>query len=59
MNNAIRGSDGKTIGFECFRCGGMYQRMWGETCNKCRDDDRKHAELVAALKQPRTAGEKP
>ena len=51
MNNEVRNRDGKVIGYECFTCGGMFQRMWGTVCNECRDKERRHQEILAAMRR--------
>lgn len=29
MNNSVKDAHGNVIGFRCFRCGGVFQSMWG------------------------------
>lgn len=36
-------------GFRCYECGNVFPAMWGDTCNACREKERRHQELVAAL----------
>lgn len=50
FNNAVQNGWGKTVGFRCFECGGIFESMWGETCNGCREKERRHQELVEALR---------
>lgn len=38
------------VGFRCWTCGGVFDRMWGDTCNHCRETERRHQELLSALK---------
>lgn len=45
MNNNLNG------GFQCWTCGEVFNKMWGETCNGCRDKERRHQELINAIKQ--------
>lgn len=52
MNNSIYVGD-KCVGFRCFNCGGVYQSMWGSTCNKCRNENDKHEALIAEIKMLR------
>ena len=60
MNNSVKNGWGEIIGFRCWTCGGVFQSMWGETCNKCRKDSEENeklrkevAELTKAIKQLR------
>ena len=46
----IRDSRGREIGYVCNRCGRTVSSMWGNICNICREDDRKHNELMKALR---------
>ncbi|KKM82025.1 hypothetical protein LCGC14_1323640 [marine sediment metagenome] len=32
-------------GFRCFQCGGIFDLMWGTTCNGCRKTNYDNAEL--------------
>jgi len=50
MNNEVKDWQGKTIGFRCWECGDIVQSMWGETCNKCREKERRHKELIETIK---------
>jgi len=34
----------------CFTCGKYYFSMFGDTCDNCRLEERRHKELVAAIK---------
>ena len=47
----IRDFNGRISGFVCNRCGRVVQSMWGNTCNSCREEDRKHDELIRALRK--------
>ncbi len=49
VNNEVRNAYGKIIGFRCFVCSKVAPSMWGDTCNECRENERRHEELVAAL----------
>lgn len=49
MNNSVKNGYGETVGFRCWTCGGVFQSMWGETCNKCRKDESENAKLRAEL----------
>ena len=46
MNNEVI-RNGNVIGYRCWQCGGIFQSMWGETCNGCR----KQNELIDAAKK--------
>lgn len=50
FNNAVTDARGKTIGFRCLQCGNVVQSMWGNLCNQCREDERRHQELIAAIR---------
>lgn len=55
FNNAVRdGWNGHwsngIIGYRCYECDGIFQQMWGTTCNECRAKERRHQELVEAIK---------
>jgi len=45
MNNSVQNYRGETIGFRCWTCGEIRNRMWGTTCNSCRLEERKIAAL--------------
>lgn len=49
-NNSIRDSRGNILGFKCLTCYEVFDSMWGTTCNKCREEKRKHKEIVEAIK---------
>lgn len=50
MNNEVRDGRGRLIGFRCWTCQKVAPSMWGETCNECREVERRHQELIAAIK---------
>lgn len=56
MNNAVRDWQGRTIGFRCWTCQKIAPSMWGETCNQCREDERRHQEMLAAIRVVATNG---
>lgn len=52
MNNSVKNYYGETVGFRCWTCGEVFPSMWGENCNKCRnqkDENRKMREEIARL----------
>lgn len=49
INNAVYHGD-KVIGFRCLQCHQMAPAMWGCICNSCREQNRKHDELIEAIK---------
>ena len=51
--NTIYGQDGKVIGFRCYTCGEVKDRMWGTKCNKCRNDERENEALRNEIKRLR------
>jgi hypothetical protein len=50
MNNAVKNWQGKVIGYRCFRCGDIVGSMWGNICNKCRDNDDKQEEMMHEIR---------
>ncbi|PCI28140.1 hypothetical protein COB55_04490 [Candidatus Wolfebacteria bacterium] len=50
FNNSVYCGD-KLIGFRCSRCDDIKSKMWGTICNSCRDNDRKHKELLKEMKK--------
>ena len=50
FNNSVKDEWGELVGFRCFECGGIFQSMWGEICNGCREKERRHQEMLAAIK---------
>lgn len=61
MNNAVydyRGTGARIVGYRCHECQQVKPAMWGETCNECREKERRHQELLAAIrKQQPSQGE--
>ena len=51
INNEIKNSRGQTIGFRCSKCNEIFDKMWSNICNLCRDDIKKHNELLEQIKQ--------
>lgn len=49
FDNTVYSSRGGIIGFRCYECGLVKDRMWGDTCNECREKERRHKELIAAI----------
>lgn len=41
---------GRVAGYRCIDCNGVFSSMWGNVCNECRDKERRHQELIAAIK---------
>jgi hypothetical protein len=56
MNNEVRDGRGRLIGFRCWTCQKIAPAMWGETCNQCREDERRHQEMLAAIRTITTDG---
>lgn len=50
MNNAVYDGYGRLIGYRCYECQQIKPAMWGEVCNECREKERRHQELLAAIK---------
>lgn len=38
-------------GFRCRECDRVVSKMWGEVCNKCRAEERRHQELIKSEKK--------
>lgn len=45
----MRDDYGEIEGFRCWECGNIFQSMWGDTCNGCREKERRYRELVEAV----------
>ena len=45
MNNNVKNYRGKVVGFRCFQCDEVKDRMWGTTCNSCRNKSDEAAKL--------------
>lgn len=58
FNNAVTDWSGKVRGYRCDECGCVFDRMWGTTCNGCREKERRHKELIAAIKSQQSNGDK-
>lgn len=54
LNNDVYDGRGNLLGFRCFTCYEVFPSMWGETCNRCRDVERRHEEMLAAIKAARS-----
>ena len=46
---------GREILWKCSTCGQPFDLGWGDQCNKCLTEERRHKELLAAIKVPRAA----
>lgn len=53
INNEIRDYRGNLIGFRCPNCGNLCERGWGNTCNRCRKEERRYRELLRAIRDRR------
>lgn len=51
MNNSVKDGYGNVVGFRCWRCGNVFQSMWGETCNGCRHQDEENEKLRAEIRR--------
>ena len=47
---------GRVLGYRCNTCSGVFQTMWGNICNQCRDIERRHQEILKAIKDKQEAG---
>lgn len=50
MNNSVYDGRGRLIGFRCYECQQIKPAMWGDTCNECREKERRHQEILEAIK---------
>ena len=50
INNAVKDAHGNVIGYRCSVCGEIYTSMWGNVCNKCREERKFRQQLLEALK---------
>lgn len=50
MQNAVTNYNGEVVGYRCRVCSGVFDSMWSDTCNGCRDKERQHKEMIAAIK---------
>lgn len=57
FDTSVRNWRGQVIGYRCLDCGDIVQQMWGNTCNKCRDNERRHQELIAAIKSTNSSND--
>ena len=55
INNSVQNAYGRIIGFRCHECGGVFEAMWGEVCNGCREKERRHREVLEALRAMQSA----
>lgn len=51
MNNDVRNYRGEVIGFRCFTCGEVKDRMWGTVCNACRSREDEVSKLRAEVRR--------
>ena len=49
MSNEVKDWHGKIVGFICRECGGIFESMWGNTCNSCVEIERRHQEILQAI----------
>jgi len=56
FNNAVYARSGNAfergdpIGYRCDVCRKVVDAMWDYVCNECRETERRHKELLAAVK---------
>jgi hypothetical protein len=48
-----RDSNGREVLWLCASCGQSFTLGWGNQCNACLEQERRHNELVAAIKDSR------
>jgi len=58
VNNSIKDWQGNIRGFRCFQCGGVFDRMWGTTCNSCIEQNDVNQEMIKLKKREVEALEK-
>ena len=58
FNTTVTDWRGKTLGYRCLQCGSIVQAMWGNLCNQCREDERRHQELIKAIRERQSTTER-
>jgi hypothetical protein len=56
MNNEVRAGRGVLVGYRCQECDQVKSAMWGEVCNECREKERRHQELLDAIRSSQGKG---
>lgn len=51
MNNSVKNGYGEIVGYRCWTCGNVFQSMWGETCNRCRKEEKQHEEMKSEIRR--------
>jgi hypothetical protein len=41
---------GRELAWQCSECGKPFQLGWGSMCNACIKEERRHQELIAAIR---------
>ena len=54
--NSVYDGRGNHVGFRCQECGKVVPMMWGDTCNSCREVERRHQEVLAAIRERKPEG---
>ena len=54
INNAVHDGWGEVVGFRCSECGEVVQSMMGNTRNRCAEKERRHHEMLRAIKRAAT-----
>ena len=49
MNNDVKDSTGKIIGYRCQSCDEVKTKMWGIYCNQCHDNNQKYLKLLSRI----------
>ena len=47
----VRDWQGRIVAYLCFNCNEPQISMWGMYCNKCREEERRHKEILKAIKE--------
>jgi len=50
MDNSVKDALGRHLGFRCSECGRIVPSMWGDICNRCREEERRHNAMIDAIK---------
>jgi hypothetical protein len=47
---AIRDDCGREVAWYCNGCGDAVQSLWGGLCKRCQQEERRHREMIEALR---------
>ena len=52
---AVHDNSGNIIGYKCTTCGEVFDSMLGDNCNRCWTEERRHQEILKAIKENKNA----